>query len=51
MKAITIEKGKVAFYSSLSADTLVVNGVLKVNGTLRVPFTRSEEHTSELQSP
>lgn len=36
MKAITIEKGKVAFYSSLSADTLVVNGVLKVNGTLKV---------------
>ena len=36
MKAITIEKGKVAFYSSLSADTLVVNGVLKVNGTLEV---------------
>lgn len=36
MKTITIEKGKVAFYSSLSADTLVVNGVLKVNGTLKV---------------
>ena len=36
MKAITIEKGKVAFYSSLSADTLIVNGVLKVNGTLKV---------------
>lgn len=36
MKTITIEKGQVAFYSSLSADTLVVNGVLKVNGTLKV---------------
>ena len=36
MKNITIEKGKVAFYSSLSADTLVVNGVLKVNGALKV---------------
>ena len=36
MKTITIEKGKVTFYSSLSADTLVVNGVLKVNGTLKV---------------
>lgn len=36
MKTITIEKGKVAFYSSLSADTLVVNGVLKVNGALKV---------------
>lgn len=36
MKTITIEKGQVAFYSSLSADTLVVNGILKVNGTLKV---------------
>ena len=36
MKALTIEEGKVAFYSSLSADTLIVNGVLKVNGTLKV---------------
>lgn len=36
MKTITIEKGQVAFYSSLSADTLIVNGVLKVNGTLKV---------------
>ena len=36
MKTITIEKGKEAFYSSLSADTLVVNGVLKVNGALKV---------------
>lgn len=36
MKTITIEKGKVAYYSSLSADTLVVNGILKVNGTIKV---------------
>lgn len=36
MKTITIEKGQVAFYSSLSADILIVNGVLKVNGTLKV---------------
>lgn len=36
MKQITIEKGQVAFYSSLSADILTVNGVLKVNGTLKV---------------
>ena len=35
MKTITIEKGQVAFYSSLSTDTLVVNGILKVNGTLK----------------
>ncbi len=36
MNTITIEKGKVAFYSSLSTDTLVVNGVLKVNSDLKV---------------
>lgn len=36
MNTITIEKGKVAFYSSLTTDTLVVNGVLKVNSDLKV---------------
>ena len=36
MKTITIEKGKTALYSTLSTDTLVVNGVLKVNRTLKV---------------
>lgn len=36
MKQITIERGQVAFYSSLSADILTVNGVLKVNGALKV---------------